>query len=110
MLFRSRPYYNGAFTIAAKYGIPVVPQFITFRDSGKKDEEGIGIPYFTVNVGEPVYPDNNLSRAENVDMFRDKVFDFSKNVYEQWYGKSLIYKNAEKEVSDRDSGVWGYEQ
>lgn len=88
---KPRPYKDGAFYIAAKYGVPVVPQFITYRDSGKKDGEGIPIYYFDLHICEPVYPKEEFSKSENIEYLKNSAFEACKNIYENVYGKKLSY-------------------
>ncbi|MGN1095127.1 MAG: lysophospholipid acyltransferase family protein [Eubacteriales bacterium] len=88
---KPRPYKEGAFYIAEKYRVPVVPQFITYRDSGKKDEEGLPIPYFTLHIMPPIYPKDNLSKRENIEYLKNSTFDACRKVYEDTYGKKLSY-------------------
>ena len=87
-----RPYKDGGFYIAEKYGVPVVPQFITYRASGKKDTEGIDIPYFTLHIAEPIYPKKELSKQENIEYLRQSAFEACKKIYEETYGEKLAYE------------------
>lgn len=89
---KPRPYKDGAFSFAAKYGVPVVPQFITFRDRKKCDAEGLPKKQFTVHIGRPVYPKADLSRRENIAFLREESFRFCKETYESVYGKPLSYE------------------
>ena len=67
-----RPFRKGAFTMAYKYGAPVVPMAITYRERkglyrlfGKKDE-----PTVTIHVGEPIMPDTSRPRHDEVERLR----------------------------------------
>ena len=60
-----RPFQKGAFTMAYKYGMPIVPCAVTYRPRtgiyklfGKADE-----PLITVVIGEPIMPDTTAPRA-----------------------------------------------
>lgn len=64
-----RPFRKGAFTMAYKYNVPIVPCVITYRErkgifrlTGKKS-----MPLFTVKVLEPIWPDKTKNRREGVD-------------------------------------------
>jgi len=82
---KPRPYKNGAFHYAQKHNVPVVPLFITYRRSRKKDESGVPILYFTINIGKPIYPTKQGSNG--VLELKEKCFDFAKNTYETFYKK-----------------------
>lgn len=67
-----RPFQKGAFTMAYKYGMPIVPCTITYRERkgiflllGKKEE-----PLIDVTIGEPIFPDKSKPRKEEVDCMR----------------------------------------
>lgn len=70
-----RPFRKGAFSMAYKYDMPVLPCVISYRERkgifkwlGKKDE-----PLLTVTIGEPVFPDRNSSRKAEVDRMREET-------------------------------------
>lgn len=88
---KPRPFKDGAFTYAVSNGVPVVPMFITFRHSGKLDENGIEVKYLTVNVLEPIYPRAELTRHENVAYMREENYRRCCEKYEEFYGKKLEY-------------------
>lgn len=64
-----RPFQKGAFSMAHKYGMPLVPCMITWRPRtgiyrlfGAKD-----VPLMTVRIGEPIIPDASAPRKAEVD-------------------------------------------
>lgn len=70
-----RPFRKGAFTMAYKYGMPIIPCVITYRERtgiyklfGKPSQ-----PLLTVTIGEPVFPDKTNSRKEEVDRMRTEA-------------------------------------
>ena len=93
---KPRPYKDGGFYIAEKYGVPVVPQFITYRESGKKDAEGIDIPYFTLHIAKPIYPKKELSKQENIKYLRESAFEPCRKFYEEAYGETLSYTTTDE--------------
>ena len=93
---KPRPYKDGAFNIAVRYNVPVVPHFITFKDSKKFDKEGINIPKLTVHILKPIYPDNSLSRHDNIEYLKNAAFNACKEVYEKTYDIPLSYTCDEK--------------
>ncbi len=67
-----RPFRKGAFTMAYKYDLPIVPCCITFRERkgilkwfGKK-----GDPCITITLGEPIFPNKENNRKEEIDRLR----------------------------------------
>ncbi len=70
-----RPFRKGAFTMAYKYGMPIIPCVITYRERtgiyklfGKPSQ-----PLLTVTIGEPVFPDKTNSRKDEVDRMRTEA-------------------------------------
>ena len=92
---KPKPLKPGAFDIAARSDVPVVPSFITMSDSGRIGEDGEPIQEHTVFIGKPIYPDTSLSRREQSQKIRDEVFQFNKSVYESYYGVKLEYLKDE---------------
>lgn len=93
MYEKPRPFKNGAFHYASKFGVPIIPMFITYRNSGKFDSEGLEFKYFTLHILKPIYPDPNLSKAENIEQMRNSNFEMCKAVYEETYKKKLSYES-----------------
>lgn len=67
-----RPFRKGAFTMAHKWGCPVVPMAITYRERkglyrlfGPKEQ-----PTMTIHVGEPIAADSGKPRKEEVERLR----------------------------------------
>lgn len=82
-----RPFRKGAFTMAYKYGIPLIPCVFTYRPRtgiyklfGKQDE-----PLVTLHIGTPILPDTTLPRKDEVDRLRIE----SHNMMEEMAGISL---------------------
>ncbi|MBO7310216.1 MAG: 1-acyl-sn-glycerol-3-phosphate acyltransferase [Clostridia bacterium] len=88
---KPRPFKDGAFSLAAINNVPIVPMFITFRSSGKYDDNGIEIKYFSVHIMKPIYPKEELPRRKNVDYMRDENYRLCCEKYEEIYGKKLEY-------------------
>lgn len=94
MYDKPRPFKNGAFHYAVKYDVPVIPMFITYRDSGKKDAEGLPIKYFTVNIMRPIFPDDSLNPKQNIELMKTINYRMCKDKYEEVYGTSLVFDTA----------------
>ena len=65
---KPKPLKDGAFKLAARNNAPVVPIFITMEDSNIIGEDGFNIQEYTINIGEPIYPDKNLNEKENTEI------------------------------------------
>ena len=88
---KPKPLKVGAFDLAERSGVPVVPCFITLRDDERLGEDGLPIQHYTVHIGEPIYPDRTVSRFESSEKMRSGTFDFMKETYERVYGIPLEY-------------------
>lgn len=101
---KPKPLKNGAYKIATRSNVPVVPIFITMTDSDIIGDDGFPVKEYYVHIEEPIHPDKNLSEKENVQIMKDKNFEVWKDVYEEFYGIPLEYTtqtyNLKKEVND----------
>ena len=99
---KPKPLKNGAFKIAARNNVPVIPIFITMEDSEIIGEDGYPVQEYIINIKEPIYPNKELSEKENTDIMRDKNFEVWKEIYEEFYKIPLEYTTIKKE-EDKDS-------
>ena len=83
---KPRPYKDGAFSIAMKNGVPIVPLFITFRESGRFDENGIEHKFLTLHVMPPLYARPTLGYRENVEYLREENMRLCREKYREVYG------------------------
>ena len=84
-----RPFKIGAFNMAYRYSLPVIPLIITFRPRTgwrklfSKDE-----PLVTIHVGDPIIPDLNTPRKEDAARMRDvahkAMLDMAGIIYNPW--------------------------
>ncbi|MCR5694908.1 MAG: 1-acyl-sn-glycerol-3-phosphate acyltransferase [Clostridia bacterium] len=88
---KPRPLKRGAFVFAARNMVPVLPCFITMKDSDFIDQDGFHIQEYTVHVSEPIYPDPALTERENTKMLMEKNSIIWKDIYEMTYGIPLTY-------------------
>lgn len=88
---KPRPLKPGAFNLASKNNVPVIPAFITLSDGEKIDADGLKVQEQTIWFLPPIYPDKNLSVKENTQFLMDKNYQLWKDLYEQVYGKKLVY-------------------
>ena len=97
---KPKPLKNGAYKLAARSNVPVIPIFITMTDSDIIGEDGFPIKEYYVHIEEPIYPSQKLSEKENVQIMKNKNFEIWKNIYEEFYGIPLEYTTLKKEVND----------
>ncbi len=67
-----RPFKIGAFNMAYRYAIPIVPMIISFRPrKGWRRFFGDGEPLITLHVGDPIVPNLDAPRKEETARMRD---------------------------------------
>lgn len=87
---KPRPFKSGAFTMAVKSGVPVIPMFITMQDGDKLDKSGYPVQKHTVNIMPPVYPDKTLSTKQSSEKMKAETFAMYVSKYEEVYGKEYV--------------------
>lgn len=88
---KPKPLKPGAFRIASRNNVPVLPIFITMEDSNIIGEDGFAIQEYTINIGKPIFPENGLSEKENTKIMKEKNYKNWKEVYEDFYKIPLLY-------------------
>lgn len=88
---KPKPLKNGAFRFAARNYVPIIPIFITMEDSNIIGEDGFFVQEYIINIGEPIYPDGELSEKENANIMKEKNAEVWKNIYEDFYKVPLEY-------------------
>lgn len=88
---KPKPLKDGAYKFAARNNVPVLPVFITMKDTDLIGSDGFPIQEYTVNVSAPIYPDQNKTTAENIAYLRDTNYQLWKDIYEDFYGIELKY-------------------
>ena len=91
---KPRPLLPGAFYYAAKFNVPIVPMFFTFKNL-KPRKDGTFKKQFILHIGEPILPKPELNNKENIEYLANANFEFNKNVYEKFYNKKLEYSCLE---------------
>ncbi len=94
---KPKPHKIGAYEIAVKSGVPVVPCFITLTDSEYIGADGFPVQIYTPHVGEPIYPDPTLKKRDAAEKMMAECFAFSKKVYEEFYGIELKYDTTKSD-------------
>jgi 1-acyl-sn-glycerol-3-phosphate acyltransferase len=93
---KPKPLKSGGFYFAAKNKVPVLPCFITMRDSSVIGADGFPVQEYTIHVEKPIYPDPTLSVSENSQMMMDKNYEIWKEIYEREYGIELKYETRDE--------------
>ena len=94
---KPKPLKDGTYKIAARNNVPVIPIFITMQDSDILGEDGFYVQEYIVNIEKPIYPNNELSEKENVEIMRRANYDIWKKIYEDFYKIPLEY-TTKKEI------------
>jgi 1-acyl-sn-glycerol-3-phosphate acyltransferase len=97
---KPRPLTAGAYKFAAQNNVPVLPCFITLRDTENIGPDGFPIQEYKVHIMKAIYPDAEKSLKENVEYMKNLNYQMNKDLYEKTYGIPLEYlKDEESEKS-----------
>jgi len=96
---KPRPLKSGAFRLAARNNVPVIPIFITMEDSNIIGEDGFPVQQYIINIEEPIYPDEKLTHKENTERMKEKNSEIWKKVYEDFYKIPLEYTTEKKDLN-----------
>lgn len=95
---KPKPLKPGAYRFSVKNDLPVIPIFITMRDSDRKGEDGYPIEEYTIHISEPLYPRADLSYKDAIGDLMARNSEVWKNIYEREYGIPLTYTTESKSV------------
>ncbi len=88
---KPKPLKSGAFTFAARASVPVLPCFITLRDSHLVGEDGFPIQEYTIHIAPPVYPDESLPYGKRVEALKERNAAVWRDIYREEYGADPVY-------------------
>ncbi len=88
---KPRPLKTGAFRLAVRSAVPVLPVFITLEDTDRYDSDGLPIQSYTIHILPPMFPDKNLSVREETERICRENYRMWCGVYESFYEKKLEY-------------------
>ena len=105
---KPRPVKPGAYKFAVKNNVPVLPCFITMKDSDILGEDlrreikdfevdesfvpdGYYVQEYTIHIGKPIYPKAELSPRENMEYMAEENFKVWREIYEREYAMPLSY-------------------
>lgn len=90
----------GAYHLAAKYNVPIVPCFVEMREKeGEYEDDGFNKLKFILHIMPPIYRDESKSLKENKIAMRDKDYELKKQAYEQAYGKEMTYDFSNEDIA-----------
>lgn len=86
---KPRPQLSGAYHIAVKNNVPVIPVFITFNQTYASKKSPTGLKQFVVNILKPIYPNTALSMSDNIKIMMDDCKNQWEETYKNFYKKDL---------------------
>ena len=91
---KPKPLKRGAYVFACKADVPVLPCFITMKDSEILDENGFPIQEYTIHIPQPIYPDHSLNYRDRIEDLMRKNSNIWRTIYENEYQTKLEYLNV----------------
>ena len=88
---KPRPTKQGAFLIAAKNNVPLIPCFLTMSDIDKVGKDGLKVQKFVLNIMSPVFVDPSKSIKQNTLDMQAANTKAWQECYERVYGMPLEY-------------------
>ena len=95
---KPKPLKNGAFKLASKNNVPIIPIFITMEDSDIMGEDDFPVQQYIIHIEKPIYPNSELSDKENMVQMKEQNAAIWKRVYEDFYKVPLEYTTEKKEI------------
>ncbi len=92
---KPKPLKRGAFLCAARSSAPVLPCFITMKDSDVVGEDGFYVQEYTINISEPIFPQQGLTHRQQAEYMMKKNYELWKQIYESVYHIPLSYTTQE---------------
>lgn len=102
---KPKPLKKGAYIFAAKNNVPVLPCFITMRDSDILGEDGFPVQEYTIHVAPPIYPDESLRYGDKVEKLAEQNYAVWKEIYETEYQIPLTYATEPPVESNKEQAV-----
>jgi len=88
---KPRPMQDGAFSLAVRNKVPIVPIFITMEDSKYFDGDGFPVQEYTLHILPAIYPNENLSRIDAKNDMKNRNYEAWVKIYEDFYKTPLKY-------------------
>ncbi len=94
---KPKPLKTGGFYLAAKNKLPVLPCFITMKDSTLIGEDGFPVQEYTIHISKPIYPDPDKRIPINTKAMLEENSRIWREIYETEYGIPLRYTEESEE-------------
>lgn len=88
---KPKPLKDGAFKLATRNKVPIIPVFITMEDSNIIGEDGFPVQEYTINIEKPIYPEDGINEKQNTIIMKNKNYEVWKKIYEDFYKIPLEY-------------------
>lgn len=95
---KPKPLKPGAFSFASKNQVPVLPIFITMKDSDVLGEDGYYVQEYTIHIGEPIKPKPEFNVRENTEYMLKENERIWQEIYEREYQIPLEYTSETFEI------------
>ena len=105
---KPKPLKKGAYVCAVRNSVPVLPCFITMKDSDIMGEDGFYVQEYTIHISEPIYPQSGLSSAKQANFMMKKNYELWKEIYEKEYHIPISYTTV-NDMSQLKGFVQGVE-
>jgi 1-acyl-sn-glycerol-3-phosphate acyltransferase len=97
---KPKPLKEGAYRFAVKNNVPIIPFFITTKETDILDESGFPNLEYYIHIEKPIYPESSFSLKENIAKMREANFRIWKEIYEKFYGTKLQYNCDYEKLPD----------
>ena len=88
---KPRPLQDGAFSLAVRNKVPIVPIFITMEDSDVMDGDGFPVQAYTMHILPAIYPNETLSSIAAKKDMKNRNYEAWVKAYEEFYNEPLVY-------------------
>ena len=92
---KPKPLKRGAFHCAVRSKAPVLPCFITMRDSDVIGDDGFYVQEYTIHISPPIFPEEGLTKRQQAERMMKKNYELWKEIYEKVYHIPLSYTTEE---------------
>ena len=106
---KPKPLKRGAFLCAARSGAPVLPCFITMKDSDVIGDDGFYVQEYTIHISPPIIQKEGLTRRQQAEYMMKKNYELWKEIYETVYHIPLSYTTAPENTEQLKGFVPGIE-
>ena len=101
---KPKPLKDGAYKMAVRNNVPIIPIFITMKESNIIGSDGFPVMEYYINIEKAIYPNPELSEKDNIREMRDKNFAVWKKIYEDFYKIPLEYTTIKEEEKMEKEG------